>query len=418
MAVLRSDHPSSTLRKAHIAVPFMTFSDFVGFTTQTFRRIYDAFERRVSVAEMMESAPQSTPNISPRSPRPYAAARRNSNEGFSIGPQVSSNTIPICYDKEFVPSGLRDPQRYRRELRSSVSEFTDVTDTHFDIPSRPTFPAHRVDNGEVLETSPTDILRLHPLLPDGFQSPGGSTNISSSPVTRHHLFAPEATPNIESSSTYQGSLSNNLHQKSSHHDLFADHLESAWRNLEAAQQELQHTRESLADKEHDVHNLNIQVSNLQRGLDTALHQHNAMARELSDLKAYHTTHKPLKRCSLLTNLFFHSSSSKSKIHHLENRLHRAQTDIQILHDRWRSTHHSLTRTEDVLEEQRECMKVRIIALKHTQMELGAVRGKLQTAERMLEDRKAVLEVLRQSNRDLALEIAYLKRRGAGRTGVF
>lgn len=66
------------------------------------------------------------------------------------------------------------------------------------------------------------------------------------------------------------------------------------------------------------------------------------------------------------------------------------------------------RTEAVLREQRERMKVKIRALQHTQDELVGVRKKLRVLERVLEDEKKSIEVLRQNNRDLALEIKFLR----------
>lgn len=66
------------------------------------------------------------------------------------------------------------------------------------------------------------------------------------------------------------------------------------------------------------------------------------------------------------------------------------------------------RTEAVLREQRHVMKVKIRALQHTQDELVGVRKKLRVLERVLEDEKVSIEVLRQNNRDLALEIKFLR----------
>lgn len=141
-----------------------------------------------------------------------------------------------------------------------------------------------------------------------------------------------------------------------------------------------------------------------------------MARELSDLKASHTsvqctTHS--KR-SCFKTLF--RSASKAQIRDLQRSLSRAESEIDLLQERWRSTRRCLIRTEDVLEEQRECMKVRIIALKHTQIELGAVRGKVQDMERMLGERKDLNEVLRERNRDLVVEIAALRHRAVVKDG--
>jgi hypothetical protein len=68
------------------------------------------------------------------------------------------------------------------------------------------------------------------------------------------------------------------------------------------------------------------------------------------------------------------------------------------------------RTEIVLEKQRVYMKVKTDVLQRTQGELVAVRRKLEVTERALQDRKVALEVLRQNNRDLMLEMKCLRHR--------
>lgn len=213
--------------------------------------------------------------------------------------------------------------------------------------------------------------------------------------------------------------------------MYADSLESALRNLEGAHQQLETARNTLAARENDILDLKVQGRNLKKGMvsvcqshphpslfpklifsqDTAMSHYNAMARELDDMKDSHANCSQGKR-SFLSSIF--RSASGSKIRELQGALSKAQIDLETIRERWQNSHHGLVCTEIVLREQRECMKVRISALRHTRDELAVVRGQLRGTERELEARKASLDVLRQNNRDLMLEIACLKHRTAER----
>jgi chromosome segregation ATPase len=140
--------------------------------------------------------------------------------------------------------------------------------------------------------------------------------------------------------------------------------------------------------------------------DVALLRYNAIARELQDLKKQYADHSSRhNRCSFIDRFF-----CRARIRELRRDLANAKDDAQGLYEKWRTTNRDLMRTEIVLEKQRVYMKVKTDVLQRTQGELVAVRRKLEVTERALQDRKVALEVLRQNNRDLMLEMKCLRHR--------
>lgn len=145
-----------------------------------------------------------------------------------------------------------------------------------------------------------------------------------------------------------------------------------------------------------------------------MHHHQAMARELEDMKKEHFDCR-LPSGSRFTNFF--CSATRAKVRELEKALDRANSDGLAMQERWHTTHRYLERTELVLQEQRDYMKAKIDALHHTNRKFAAVRGKLKATERVLKDRETSNAVLRQNNRDLLLEITCLRHRTPHPTSI-
>lgn len=145
-----------------------------------------------------------------------------------------------------------------------------------------------------------------------------------------------------------------------------------------------------------------------------MHQHSAMAHELTTLKALHKNCDLPPRRSLFCDFF--CASTRSRLRELEKIIRRADSDIRVIQASWAETHRKLRRTELVLGEQRRYMKSKIEVLRDTQDELSAVKQKLGNMGNVLKDRDIAIDVLRRNNRDLGLQIGYLRRERNGKRG--
>lgn len=276
---------------------------FTEAIAEGFRRFRETFGRAMSATELVETESQ-LEHERLSIARPRTAGKRDGIERTSTGSLNSSHTVPIFYDKDYVPSDLKNPKRYRAALSSSQSTIHDTTDTHCKPPSNVavlSFHGSGFDQSYLKDRNlPRENLAEEP-------QPASGSSTFGSPVMRRQIFlpklrsahqpspkhwgehreSPRAAP--QSSPAYYGSARPSLQPLSPPHqdqspdlrqkcaqlysarELFADHLDSALHNLEGARHELESTRKALANKEHDIRDLHIQVRNLKKGMVSSLH---------------------------------------------------------------------------------------------------------------------------------------------------
>lgn len=250
----------------------MPFCCFTGSTGETLRKIQDAFERKMSATEMVDSGSSRSFGVA-KPVKPPSVIEPGGNEYHAASPLVSSNSIPIYYDKDYLPPPPKKTLRYRYDPDCTVSVLTETSEP---FTKRPTASDYIADlpkfSGSRPKESPTGTVLHHPVLLDGFQSASDLSDISP-PLTRYPLYAQRPGPDRKPSLTFQDS-SIHLHQKCSklyeEREVLASHFDSAMHDLSNARQQLQSAKDALAAREDDVRRLGAQAVGLKKGMVRSL----------------------------------------------------------------------------------------------------------------------------------------------------